>query len=204
MHAAAAPALMPPTAPGPFTPAVGTCTRAPCSLQSFILTCEHHGLTTAHPRTGDEMRISTLDPSQKAQITAIACLFLASAFSRLSSLRACKRVRRSDREREAGEVTAGVPRRRQADRHRSPPRRQHERAPPPAPSERQRAQRQCRSSAGTVLPQERAPRSAPPSPRRGGRSGPPASRASTPRWWWRPPHSASGASAPAGSSGPKG
>lgn len=131
MHAAAAPALMPPTAPGPFTPAVGTCTRAPCSLQSFILTCEHHGLTTAHPRTGDEMRISTLDPSQKAQITAIACLFLASAFSRLSSLRACKRVRRSDREREAGEVTAGVPRRRQADRHRSPPRRQHERAPPP-------------------------------------------------------------------------
>lgn len=33
---------------------------------------------------------STLDPSQQAQITAIACLFLASSFSRLSSLRACE------------------------------------------------------------------------------------------------------------------
>lgn len=32
---------------------------------------------------------STLYPSQKAQITAIACLFLALSFSRLSSLRAC-------------------------------------------------------------------------------------------------------------------
>lgn len=129
------------------------------------------------------MRVSTFDPSQKAQITAIACLFLASSFSRLSSLRAWKRVRRSDREREAGKVTA-------TEEDRQTPvtaTRKHERAchHPHRTSVRER-ERQCvlRSLAG--------------------RSCPPASRASTPRWWWQPPRSASGASAPAGFFGPEG
>lgn len=81
-------------------------------VHSLIPICQRYGLRTAQPGTGDEMRVSTLDPSQKAQITAIACLFLASSFSRLSSLRAWKRVRRSDREREAGDVR----RRRETDR----------------------------------------------------------------------------------------
>lgn len=106
-------------------------------VHSLIPICQRYGLRTAQPGTGDEMRVSTLDPSQKAQITAIACLFLASSFSRLSSLRAWKRVRRSDREREAGDVR----RRRETDRQTlvTATRQPRAQVPPPAPRELQRA-----------------------------------------------------------------
>jgi len=60
-------------------------------LQSFIpARLEARAGSCRIPGLGDgTWASSTFDPSQKAQITAIACLFLASSFSRLRSFRAC-------------------------------------------------------------------------------------------------------------------